>query len=269
MPPPALSSAPLRLIQLTDSHLGPQPGGKLLTMDTDHSLNAVVERVRREQPLADLLLATGDLTDSGSESAYRRFLKMTAGLARRTRCLPGNHDDAERLYALLAGDERGERVTLLGDWLVVTLDTSVPHEVGGYLRESELTLLTDALTRYPQHHVLVALHHPLLSVDTAWIDSQRVANADAFWAAVAPFPQLRAVVGGHVHMDTDVIHRGVRVLTSPSTCIQFAPGSDEFRLDDQPPGYRWLDLHPDGRIDTAVSRADDIAFTVDMAASGY
>ncbi len=269
MPPFAHSSAPLRLIQLTDCHLGAQPGGRLLAMDTDHSLNAVVERVRREQPQADLLLATGDLADSGSENAYRRFLKATAGLARHTRCLPGNHDDARRLYALLDGDERGDRVTLLGDWLIVTLDTSVPHEVGGHLAQSELTLLTDALARHPQRHALIALHHPVLSVDTAWVDPQRVANADAFWAAVAPFPQLRAVIGGHVHMATDVMHNGVRVLTSPSTCIQFAPGSDDFRLDDLAPGYRWLDLYPDGRLDTGVSRADDVAFTVDMAASGY
>lgn len=266
---PALTSSPLRLIQITDSHLGAQPGGRLLSMDTDHSLGEVVARIRREQARADLLLATGDLTDSGSESAYRRFLKMTDGVARHTRCLPGNHDDAARLYGLLAGDERGERVTLLGDWLIVTLDTAIPHEVGGFLRDSELTLLTDALTQHPQHHALIALHHPVLPVGTAWIDPQMVANADAFWAAVAPFPHVRAVVGGHVHMETDVVHRGVRVLTSPSTCIQFAPGSDDFRLDTQSPGYRWLDLHPDGRIDTDISRVTGITFTIDMAASGY
>ena len=269
MSPSFPAPAPLRLIQLTDSHLGSQPGAQLLSMDTDHSLGEVVARVRREQPLADLLLATGDLADSGADSAYRRFLTLTDGLARHTRCLPGNHDAAARLYALLAGDERGARITLLENWLIVALNTAVPGEVGGFLADSELALLTDALRRYPQRHALVALHHPVLPVGTAWIDPQRVANADAFWAAVAPFKQLRAVVGGHVHMETDSLHNGVRVLTSPSTCIQFAPGSDDFRLDTLSPGYRWLDLHADGRLDTGVSRVSGVRFTVDMAASGY
>ncbi len=267
--PSAHASSALRLIQITDCHLGAQPGGRLLGMDTDHSLATVIELARREQPVADLLLATGDLADSGTDTAYRRFLTAVDGLARHTRCLPGNHDDAVRLYGLLAGDERGERVTLLGDWLVVTLDTSVPGEVGGFLRDSELTLLTDALNRHRQRPALVALHHPVLPVGTAWLDPQRVANADAFWAAIAPFPQLRVVIGGHVHMQTDVVHRGVRVLTSPSTCIQFAQGSDDFRLDALSPGYRWFDLYPDGRVDTGISRVSGVEFSVDMAASGY
>ena len=44
------------------------------------------------------------------------------------------------------------------------------------------------------------------------------------------------------------------VFSPPSTCIQFKRNSDEFALDFLPPGYRWINLYPDGRLETAVER---------------
>jgi Icc protein len=44
----------------------------------------------------------------------------------------------------------------------------------------------------------------------------------------------------------------LRLLSTPSTCAQFRPGSDSFAIDERPPGYRWLDLRADGRLDTEV-----------------
>jgi Icc protein len=41
-------------------------------------------------------------------------------------------------------------------------------------------------------------------------------------------------------------------MASPATCAQFVPNSDDFALDDRPPGYRLLDLMPDGSIATEV-----------------
>jgi len=61
----------------------------------------------------------------------------------------------------------------------------------------------------------------------------------------------------------------VRLLASPSTCVQFAPGSESFKVDDQPPGYRWLTLHTDGRIETGVSRVRETKFIVDLDSGGY
>ncbi|KTC63185.1 hypothetical protein AO262_22830 [Pseudomonas fluorescens ABAC62] len=46
----------------------------------------------------------------------------------------------------------------------------------------------------------------------------------------------------------------MRLLASPSTCIQFAPGSEDFKVSEQAPGYRWLRLHGDGRLETGVER---------------
>jgi Icc protein len=42
--------------------------------------------------------------------------------------------------------------------------------------------------------------------------------------------------------------------------VQFAAGSDDFRLQRVGPGYRWLTLGTDGSIDTGVSRVANYPF---------
>jgi Icc protein len=52
---------------------------------------------------------------------------------------------------------------------------------------------------------------------------------------------------------------GVRYMATPATCAQFKPRSDDFALDDKPPGYRVLELMPDGSIATEVVWVDNRA----------
>ncbi|MCB1698963.1 MAG: metallophosphoesterase, partial [Halioglobus sp.] len=63
----------VRVVQLTDTHLCHSRGGKLLGVDTDRSLQAVIDLVKSERPAVDLLLATGDLSDQGAPDAYVRL----------------------------------------------------------------------------------------------------------------------------------------------------------------------------------------------------
>lgn len=261
--------APLRAIQITDCHLGERVGARLLNLDTDRSLASVLNLIRARQSRIDVLLATGDLSDQGSAFAYRRFLHATRDLGQHARWLPGNHDEAATLRKTLGNDARLQRNLLCGNWQIVMLNSAVPGEVGGHLAESELAALRHCLRTAPQQHALICLHHQVLPVGCDWLDAQMVANADAFWALVDEFPQVRAVLSGHVHQQSETRRNEVRVLTSPSTCVQFAPHSSEFRVDTEPPGYRWFDLHDDGAIDTGVERVAAIDFDVDLTATGY
>lgn len=82
-------------------------------------------------------------------------------------------------------------------------------------------------------------------------------------------PRVRGVLWGHIHQELDVERNGVRLLATPSTCIQFAPRSDDFALDHLLPGYRWLRLHADGRIETGVSRLRQLDYEIDFSQDGY
>ena len=85
-----------------------------------------------------------------------------------------------------------------------------------------------------------------------WLDGINLRNSDELFATLKDYNQVRSIVWGHVHQCSDQEHNGIRMLSSPSTCAQFKPNTEAFMLDDLPPGYRWLELKPDGGIDTEV-----------------
>ncbi|KAB7623014.1 3',5'-cyclic-AMP phosphodiesterase [Alkalilimnicola sp. S0819] len=264
------AGAPLRVLQITDTHLYADPGGRLAGLVTEQSCEAVInEALQRSWPV-DLVLLTGDVVHDGSESGYRRVKARFEQLGVPTLVLPGNHDAPVTMRQVFrAGPVSYCAHHALGDWQFLMLDSTVAGESGGHLAEAELRRLDEALSADPRRHALVALHHHPVSMDSRWIDSIGVANAEALFAVLARHPQVRVLLWGHVHQAFDEVRDGLRLLATPSTCIQFRPRQDEFGLDEQPPGWRLLELHADGRVDTEVQRLNAGDLAVDLRCSGY
>ncbi|MFN2308380.1 MAG: 3',5'-cyclic-AMP phosphodiesterase [Gammaproteobacteria bacterium] len=243
----------MRLAQITDTHLFDRAEGTLYGMNTADSLGAVVEHLRARALPLDAILVTGDLSHDGGTPAYRRLIKLLAPLAAPLYCLPGNHDALQIFACVLKGARvhSGGRLRA-GGWQLLFLDSAVLGSEHGQLRPAELARLDGALCEHPERPALVCLHHPPVPVGSAWLDRLGLDNAEALFAVLDRHPQVRGVLSGHVHQAYDTQRNGVRLLTTPSTCIQFKPGCADFAVDDLPPGYRWLELHDDGRIDTGV-----------------
>ena len=259
----------VRIAQLTDTHLEERRGGTLLGMDTDASLGHVLELVRAAPQAPDLLLATGDLANHGSEAAYRRLRESLDALGLPWFWLPGNHDEGTQMRRVIGRERPMVRSIRVGAWQIVMLDSTVPGEVGGRLGTGELALLERLLAAEPARHALVCLHHQPVAIGCAWLDEQMVADADELFAVLDRHPHVRALLWGHVHQDFAARRGSVQLLASPSTCIQFAPASEGFRLDEQAPGLRWLELHADGQLLTRVARVQGVDFCFDRESAGY
>ena len=98
---------------------------------------------------------------------------------------------------------------------------------------------------------------------------RQVKNASEALDILKPIADQTAVISGHVHQESDELINGVRMMTTPSTCVQFAPGSQDFALDSKDPGYRRLVLHPNARIETKVVRISDEENRPLLTSSGY
>ncbi|GAB3371125.1 metallophosphoesterase family protein [Azotobacter armeniacus] len=268
-PSPPIADSSLLLVQLTDSHLFADPEARLLGMQTQDSLQRVIELVRREQPQIDLVMASGDISQDGSAESYARFLQLCAPIAAPLRWIPGNHDAREAMRQASAGSDWRQPVVDLGNWRIVLLDSVIPGAVPGFLERSELALLEQALAEAPERHHLVCLHHHPVSIGCHWMEPIGLRNAEVLFSVLDRFPQVRALLWGHVHQEFDRMRCGVRLLASPSTCVQFTPGSEDFSVSDQAPGYRWLRLQADGRLDTGVSRLTDYCFQIDYGKGRY
>ncbi|WP_236207323.1 3',5'-cyclic-AMP phosphodiesterase [Pseudomonas tohonis] len=257
------------LVQLSDSHLFAEEDGRLLGMNTADSLQRVIERVLEEQPHIDLVLATGDLSQDGSVESYERFRDLCAVIPADSRWFPGNHDEVQVMEQVCAGTDLLDPIIDFPAWRVVLLDSTIGGAVPGHLPPEQLALLERAVSEASDKHVLISFHHHPVPIGCRWMDPIGVRNPDALFTVLDRFPQVRAVLWGHVHQEFDQMRNGVRLLASPSTCVQFAPGSEEFQVDTEAPGYRWLRLQADGVLETGVSRVTGIDFEVDYSVKGY
>ena len=263
------SGRALRIAQITDTHLEQSQGGQLLGMDTDASLAHVLNLVRTAERPPDLVLATGDLANHGTVEAYLRVRERFDALGVPWFWLPGNHDDFGPMERALGRGAPMTRAVRTPSWQIVLLDSTMAGEVGGRLGDEELDLLDELLAQEPGRHALVCLHHPPVKVGARWLDEQRVADAAKFFRVIERHPQVRAVLWGHVHQEFRRRRKGVLLLATPSTCIQFAPNSVEFAVDEQPPGMRWLELADDGSVTTRVERVKGVEFHFDRNSTGY
>ena len=267
--PDPLQTSPVHVVQLTDAHLFADPAGSLLGINTRDSLRHVVAQVRHEQPRIDLLLCTGDLSQDASVASYEAFRALTAPIGVPTRWLPGNHDEARVMAGIARGSDLVSAVTDVGNWRIVMLNSAVASATHGLLEEDQLAMLEAALKTAAERHCLVCLHHQPVDIGCAWIQPIGLRNAQALFDLIKGYPQVRGLLWGHIHQEWDALQDGLRLLATPSTCIQFAALSEDFSVSEEQPGYRWMRLHADGRLETGVERARDFEVKLDFDSPGY
>ncbi len=256
-----------RIIQLTDTHLFGSHDGRLMGADTNQSFQAVWERIQSSTFNPEAILVTGDLTQDDSLESYQwlKSLLDTSNAPYLWTC--GNHDDA-RLMRQVNPEAMVHHMDL-GNWQVVMLNSQIPGQIPGFLSSKELALLEHSLTSNPEKYTLVAFHHPAYSIESQWLDNISLKNAAQFMELIQSYPNVRVVLNGHIHQERDQLVEDVRFLSTPSTCVQFKPKCDDFMLDDRWPGYRELELMPDGTVNTRVIRLEGYSLELDLAANGY
>ncbi|NMH65296.1 3',5'-cyclic-AMP phosphodiesterase [Shewanella salipaludis] len=264
----------VRLVQVTDPHLFADPDTRLLGVNTAASLTAVLDCIQDAHHEPELLLATGDISQDYSPGSYRQFVELVTPLGLPCHYLPGNHDDVGVMAAHMRhqGIFAQQRI-LLGCWQILMLDSTVPGKAGGFMAEEQFELIEQAIAAEPARHVLLVMHHNPVLLNSAWLDKHWMTNGTDLLTRVAAYPQVKALLWGHVHQAMDSQYQGphgqIKLLATPSSCIQFAPLAPEFTLDERQPGYRLLELRVDGSILTQVYRVPGNRFRADAEAGGY
>ena len=247
------SHEPVRVLHLTDPHLFADSDSSLRGIVTHSSFCRVLAHIEQCAWPADLISVTGDLIQDDSRAAYDRFCELMRPLGLPVYCIPGNHDvralmrDALRAspFHYCASIERH-------NWLIAGIDSCIAGEAGGCIVADEMRRLDHVLASTSAEHVLICLHHPPLPVGSSWLDQVGLRNGDELLRLLADNGKVRATIFGHVHQQFDQVHGDIRIVGTPSTCRQFKICSDEFALDDNPPAYRRIELHPGGDVQSEL-----------------
>ncbi|MCW8908090.1 MAG: 3',5'-cyclic-AMP phosphodiesterase [Sedimenticola sp.] len=267
---PAGEATPVRVLQITDCHLHADPNWTLAGINTQTSFEWVMSLAEQFRESIDLLLLTGDLVHDASVAGYTRLKQQIERFGVPACCLPGNHDVPEVLSTELQGGLVSSPKTVrMGNWVIILLDSTLPHSEGGHLSGQELERLQETLQAYPDSHVLIALHHHPVLISSAWMDKMALDNPEPFLELIEQHKSVKGVIWGHIHQTFESDYRGVRMMGTPSTCIQFVENQDSFGLSTAPPGFRWLELGADGRIDSGIERVDALPPGLDLKTAGY
>jgi len=247
------ATSSFRLLHLTDPHLHAHADARMRGINTFDTFRAVIKCAMSNPTPPDAILATGDLVQDETRAGYERFRDELKPYGLPVYCIPGNHDAPDLMAKILNEPPfKVGGVIEQGAWALVLLDTHCPGDDGGRLCASELQRLEDALDGYRAKHVLIALHHHPIRMGSRWLDGVALRNADDFLDIVDRHPQVRGIIWGHVHQASDRRRNDVRLMSTPSTCLQFLPNSDDFAVDSRTPGFRWLNLRNNGAIETEV-----------------
>ncbi|WIO74473.1 phosphodiesterase [Porticoccaceae bacterium LTM1] len=256
----------LRLIQITDPHLGTEPGYRLAGIRTLESLAAIVAKVAESDLAPQGVIASGDIAGHGEAKSYQAFDDQMAALPCPYHWLPGNHDEPSVMERTLSVPFQLE--LRFGNWLLLMLNSKQVNKVGGRISEEELLAACTAALKH-EGPVAVFVHHPPISVNSEWIDAQQIENGEDMLKRLADCGNVRAIFTGHVHQEFVGKSHGIDIYTAPSTCFQFAANSKEFAIGAGGPGYRWIDLYEDGRIDTGVVMLETANQGLDRHCIGY
>ncbi len=225
------------IAQISDMHLklpsdvkGDQPFAKI---DTGALLRNCIDHLSSLDPRADIVVATGDLTDKGSREEYAYLHELLAPLHCPVFLIPGNHDDRIALRATFA--DQGyfpESAGGDGDFLsytvedyplrLIALDTLVPGEPGGWLNDAQISWLDERLGESPSRPTMILMHHPPYVSGIAHMDAMMCGNADALGAVVERHPQVERIICGHLHRPVHLRWHATVVCTAPSPGFQVA-----------------------------------------------
>ncbi|MGF1602630.1 MAG: 3',5'-cyclic-AMP phosphodiesterase [Thermosynechococcaceae cyanobacterium] len=261
-------SSSLLVAQLSDLHLFSTPEQTLLGLKTMASFEAILAALTQLPTQPDLILLTGDLAQDESPAAYQQIVQQLTPLNIPTYWLPGNHDHQPSMAQLLSQSPFcSDKTFKAGGWQFLLLDSTVPQQVYGAFSQDDLIQLDQQLQNHTEP-TLIALHHPPISIDSAWLDQLGLQNAADFFTVVERYPHVKIALFGHIHQQIEQHRKGVAYLSTPSTCVQFAPHQKTFALDETQPGFRLLQLYDDGTFTTQVHRVE-MQYQPDLEAHGY
>lgn len=236
--------------QISDLHIAVAGYLAYERFDTASCVSRCIEHIRRLSPQPDVVLATGDLVDSGRGEEYRRLRKVLAPLDIPVFLIPGNHDDRAALctefrdHAYLPSGG-GPTCYAVEDYPVrlLALDTLVPGEKGGALGDHQLDWFERQLAAAPQRPTLVFLHHPPFRTGIPRMDDIGLdgVSAGRLGQIVSRHGQIELVTAGHLHRGLQARWHGTTASVCPSAAFQFRLNLEPANLEpapNEPPAFQ-------------------------------
>ena len=243
----------MKILQVTDLHLV-TPGEMLCGLDPLARLKACIADINRNHGDAELVVFTGDLSETGEEITYRALARALAELAVPYRLMLGNHDNRDtfiRVFdeaATAEGFVQGIEDTSEGR--LILLDTLVAGRPEGRLDAARLNWLGKRLQEARNRAIFLFSHHPPFPIHVPLLDRMGIIEAEALYGLLRDHGNVRHIFAGHAHRPIAGSWRGIPVSvlrgTNHQSALDFSP--DRIATTHEPPAYAVIFIDSDGVI---------------------
>ncbi len=221
------------LAQLTDTHVVDTDYDGELYVDNNERLAMAVERLNDETVTPEAVVATGDLTDTGSDAEMAVLASLLEPLRIPLLPLVGNHDRKDTFAAQFdmawASPTNLSWALDVGPVRLIGLDTMINQpdrhtlelkdvKHGGEFDDERAEWLTGQLADAGSKPVVIAMHHPPFASGIHWMDKNGLHEKDRFTDIVATSDAaIIRILCGHLHRSIVTTVGGVVASTGVST----------------------------------------------------
>ena len=241
----------ISLIQITDPHLTENKKTKVKAWATHESFEKIVAFIEKNES-PDFIVVTGDISNDGSKKSYIAYQKGIERFKKPVYTILGNHDNHKNFQTVFGIKFQSvEKIILSETWLMISIDSTSKNKESGYITKQQMYSLRKLIKNNKDKNIVIFLHHQPIKMGF-WIDQVGLKNSDNFNASIANQSNIKAVVWGHVHHESENSLGSIKMLSTPSTCYQFCGNAQ--KPDTNKPGYRKINLLKSGKIETKVVR---------------
>ncbi len=216
------------IAQISDLHVQPAGQKAYGIVDTNQFLAAAIAHLNRMNPQPDLVIATGDLVDEGTEAEYEMLRELVASLKAPLFFALGNHDNRTAFRHVFSQESYAPTTGFFQYVLtsfpvrIVVLDTLVEGEGYGDMDAPRLAWLADRLAEAPDTPTLLFMHHPPFETGIASMDQIRCKGGEAMAELIVQYPNVLRVACGHLHRSIQTLWAGTLGTVAPSVAHQVA-----------------------------------------------
>ncbi|MDN5797701.1 MAG: metallophosphoesterase [Intrasporangium sp.] len=248
------------IAHLSDPHLladGTRLHGRI---DTEAQLRAALHRVEMSGEQVDVLVLSGDLTDTADPAAYRLLRELVEPVAERLGAAVvwtgGNHDERRPLAQVLFGtdtDAPQDTATTVRGLRVIALDTAVPGRHDGGLSDAQFDWLARQLGASAAHGTILVMHHPPIVYRSPWMQLLDFREPGRLRDLLGT-SDVRAILSGHLHVTSFGTLGTVPVFVAGGVSYVDDLGIPRERLMaiDGPQSWNLVEVHPDQVVGSVV-----------------
>ncbi len=219
----------IRILHVTDTHIGPTPDYELYSYNTYQQTQRFVDYVNHHMAFQpDLILHTGDVCYNPDSLSAKLAYEVLSQLKYPLYVARGNHDDPQALcdYFPNLPHENKHRIDydfIHDDYHFIVLDSFGHVQPAGEIEPEQLIWLQKKLEQSNSASIVIVVHHLPVWTGNGWLDARmRIINGDELFDVLQPYQsRIRVLLFGHIHVPSTHWYRGILCSSAPAVFSQF------------------------------------------------